>query len=145
MYRKAAMRPCLLHAEQAQLPQTSFIAEVSQPTEHPCGLLWTHTKTAPCLSCAGGSPAVLQLEASYLSASCFGNYITHHTGRTLRSTVFNYFFQYFSRSRHLCLTQTSWIPKGDEWKLCSSPSSNARPLLRAGRREDTNTKPWHWA
>lgn len=94
-YWKAAMRLCLLHVEQAQLPQTSFIAEVFQPLS---------------ILVASSEP-IKQLRVFLV------------LGEGQLGFNWNYFLQYFSKSRHLCLTETSWIPRGDEWKLCSSPSS----------------------
>jgi len=48
---KVTPEPSVLQAEQPQLPQPVFVAEVLQPSDHLRGLLWTRSNTSMSYSC----------------------------------------------------------------------------------------------
>ena len=50
---KVSPQPSLLQAEQPQLSQPFLIGEVLQPSDHLCGLLWTHSNSSMSFLCWG--------------------------------------------------------------------------------------------
>ncbi|KAK4818642.1 hypothetical protein QYF61_016613 [Mycteria americana] len=52
-YDKVSRQPSLLQVEHPQLSQPVFIAEVFQPSDHFCGLLWTRSNSSMSFLCQG--------------------------------------------------------------------------------------------
>ena len=50
---KVSLEPSLLQAEQPQLPQPVLVAEVLQPSDHLCGLLWPCSNISMSFLCWG--------------------------------------------------------------------------------------------